>query len=185
MDELSPPFSVPVPLAEIRGAKTKTIVGKAETAEADLLATWLDLRKLRELSFKAKITPIGRDKWRVSVDCVADITQNCVLTLAPVETRINDSFVRMYTEGSQYCSDLDLDFDPTADDPPDPVNETIDIGHAIAESLLLALDPYPRLKGAEFAAINTAPPGIAPIQDAELKPFAGLASLKKAMDDPK
>jgi hypothetical protein len=185
MDELSPPFSVPVPLSELRGAKTRAFVDKVDLAVAEVLGTWLGLRKLRSLSYHAKITPIGRDKWRLSVECTAEVTQSCVLTLAPVEARLIDSFARIYIEGAPLGSKNDLDFDPTADDPPEPVRDAIDIGHAIAESLSLALDPYPRLKGAEFAPVRSAPEGVAPIEDSEVKPFAGLASLRKAMSDQK
>lgn len=185
MEELSPPFSAPVQLAELRGAKTKNILGKTNEEETALLGDWLGLRVLRGLSYKASIAPLGRDKWRLSVEFSADVTQNCVLTLAPVEARLNEKFERVFVEGAQLDSELDLDFDPTAEDPPEPVSHSIDIGHAIAEALALALDPYPRLKGAEFKPVNSTPPGVAPIQDSEVKPFAGLASLKKAMSDQK
>ena len=51
---------------------------------------------------------------------------------------------------------------------------TIDLGAAVADTLALALDPYPRSAGAE-AALKDA--GV--ISEEEAGPFAALAQLKK------
>jgi uncharacterized metal-binding protein YceD (DUF177 family) len=53
----------------------------------------------------------------------------------------------------------------------------IDLGSAIADTLALSLDPYPRSAGAE-AALKEA--GI--LSEAEAGPFAALAQLKKGSD---
>ena len=57
------------------------------------------------------------------------------------------------------------------EDPPDPiVDGKVDLGALAAEFLALALDPYPRKPGAEFAAPEVAEPD---------SPFAELARLAK------
>jgi uncharacterized metal-binding protein YceD (DUF177 family) len=55
---------------------------------------------------------------------------------------------------------------------------TIDLGSALADTLALSLDPYPRSAGAT-AALREA--GI--LSEAEAGPFAALAQLKKGSDD--
>jgi hypothetical protein len=55
--------------------------------------------------------------------------------------------------------------------------EVIDIEDIAAESLVLALPAYPRAAGATFGSEVHAEDGIAPLQDTDLKPFAGLAAL--------
>ena len=64
---------------------------------------------------------------------------------------VEDSFVRTYTSsptGSEREEVVDLD----SDDPPElMLGGVVDIGEAVAETLGLALDPYPRAPGAELA----------------------------------
>jgi hypothetical protein len=47
----------------------------------------------------------------------------------------------------------------------------LDLGAIATEFLLLAIDPYPRKPGAEFAPVKA--------DDASAKPFAALEALKK------
>jgi len=54
----------------------------------------------------------------------------------------------------------------------------IDLGSAIADTLSLALDPYPRSAGAE-AALKEA--GV--LTEAEAGPFAALAKLRRGDSD--
>jgi uncharacterized metal-binding protein YceD (DUF177 family) len=54
----------------------------------------------------------------------------------------------------------------------------IDLGTAIADTLALSLDPYPRSAGAD-AALKEA--GV--MTEAEASPFAALAQLKKGSDE--
>ena len=63
-------------------------------------------------------------------------------------------------------------------DPPDAiVNGAIDLGALAVEFLTLALDPYPRKPGAEFAASDGA--GLADHGDQDSgNPFAALAKLR-------
>jgi len=52
----------------------------------------------------------------------------------------------------------------------------------MAEALALALPDYPRAEGAALDKSTFAAPGTAPLQDADLKPFAGLAALKSKLE---
>ena len=55
----------------------------------------------------------------------------------------------------------------------------IDLAEVAAEALALALPLYPRAPGAELGTLVAAPDGVAPLSDADLKPFAGLAALAR------
>ena len=64
------------------------------------------------------------------------------------------------------------------DDPPDEIiGNTVDLGALAAEFLGLALDPYPRKPGAEFAALTEDPPG-APAAPSKVSPFAILKNAR-------
>jgi hypothetical protein len=53
----------------------------------------------------------------------------------------------------------------------------------LAEALALALPDYPRAPGAELGQAVFAEPGIEPLRDEALRPFAGLAAFKDRLKD--
>jgi len=52
---------------------------------------------------------------------------------------------------------VEVEIDPTDDEPEPLLGETLDIGEVVAEQFGLALDPYPRKTGVEFG-VDTARP---------------------------
>jgi uncharacterized metal-binding protein YceD (DUF177 family) len=88
----------------------------------------------------------------VSGELEAEVTQACVVTLAPVPARISEAFSADFSDQDRRRpADPDLDFE--ADDPPEPIrNGHIDLGELAAEQLALALDPYPKAPGAAVPA---------------------------------
>jgi uncharacterized metal-binding protein YceD (DUF177 family) len=95
----------------------------------------------------------------------ADVVQTCVVSLDPVGQRVEDRFtIRFVPDGRE----------PTDDDPeaPDEIpyqGSMIDLGEAATEQLALALDPYPRLPGAELDPAA---------RDAEPSAFGSLSALR-------
>ncbi|MEM8878603.1 MAG: DUF177 domain-containing protein, partial [Pseudomonadota bacterium] len=75
-----------------------------------------------------------------------DVVQACVVTLEPIEQRIEAEIDVMYFPGADPV-DMDSDVDPLPD-------ESLAIGDLMAEHLALAVDSYPRKIGAEFAEIR-------------------------------
>jgi uncharacterized metal-binding protein YceD (DUF177 family) len=71
------------------------------------------------------------------------------------------------------------------DDSTEPLPEIIDLTEVLREALALALPLYPRAPGAELGEAVFAAPGAAPIRDADLRPFAALASLVRKEDPTK
>ena len=53
------------------------------------IAKTMGLKSLKKLSFEGEISPRGRKDWRLTAKLGASITQNCVVTLDPVNTRID------------------------------------------------------------------------------------------------
>lgn len=117
----------------------------------------------------------------------AKVTQACVVTLAPVTAEIDEAFTLEYDanadpaalDGPDDVEDLedldiaDLEAFLAQPDPPDPlVDGAVDVGEAVAEHLALALDPYPRAPGADFA-------GSIEAESAKESPFKALERLVK------
>lgn len=148
------------------------------------LAESLGLLGLRKLRLSGALRAEGREDWRFDGTLGATVTQPCVVTLEPVVTRIDEPVVRRYLADWPPPEEAEGDeVEMPEDETIDPLGDVIDLGAVMEEALALALPPYPRAEGAELEAGEgrAAPPGETPLEDADLKPFAGLAELKKKM----
>ena len=101
------------------------------------------------------------------------VVQPCSVTGDPVPHRIDEDFaIRFVPDGDESVDEIEL-----SEDDCDTVFYTggaIDLGEAAAETLALALDPFPRSPGAA-AALREA--GV--LSEEEAGPFAALAKLKQ------
>ena len=108
----------------------------------------------------------------------ASLSQSCVVTGEPVPAHVDEAFRLLFMpapEGNRSDEEIELgaaDCDVIFYD-----GGTIDLGAAIADTLALSLDPYPRSAGAE-AALKEA--GV--LSEDQAGPFAGLAQLKAGKD---
>lgn len=143
------------------------------------LAQDLGLLGLHDLLMEGEITPTGRDELVLTARLQARADQACVVTLAPVPARIDEPIRRRYL--ASYIEPEGDEVEMPEDDTLEPLPEVIDLSEVAAEALALALPEYPRAPGAELGEAVHAAPGVAPLTDAALKPFAGLASLAERL----
>jgi uncharacterized metal-binding protein YceD (DUF177 family) len=81
----------------------------------------------------------------------AKITQTCVVSLEPFDTRLDESAALRFVPAASLPENDELELDPESLEGPDEIpyaDDMIDLGAALAEQLGLALDPYPRKPGA-------------------------------------
>ncbi len=94
---------------------------------------------------------------------IADLQQQCVITTEPVTETVDDTFGAWYAEPNkavsfakakrERLSPKERDELPVLEEEEDPemiVDGKIDVGELIVQNLSLALNPYPRVEGAEF-----------------------------------
>ena len=109
---------------------------------------------------------------------VAALVQSCVVTGDPVAAHVDEPFALLFTpEPTTAAPDEEIELGEADCDVVFYDGGSIDLGGAIADTLALSLDPYPRSAGAE-AALKEA--GV--ISEEQASPFAVLAKLKK--DEP-
>ena len=147
----------------------------AETRRA--IADDLSIPHLRKLRFAGELKPQGRNDWTLTANLGATVVQDCVITLDPVTTRIEEPVRR------SYLADLpELDSGEEQEIPEDDSIEAlptaIDLRALITESLALALPAYPQVEGASLGNLSVTEPGKTPLSDADTKPFASLAGLR-------
>ena len=147
------------------------------------LAADLDILEIRKLRFVGALHPEGTADWRLEAQLGATVVQNCVVTLDPVTTRIEEPVIRRFVadlpEDPAPGSEVEL----TADETEEPLGREIDLLAVVSEALALALPAYPRAEGAEHNDSLFAEPGVAPLSDDDMRPFAGLAGLKSKLQD--
>ncbi len=144
------------------------------------LATRLDVSDVRKVRFEGRLEPDGRDDWLLTAHLGATVVQSCVVTLAPVTTRIEEEVERRFLADPPPAPEGEVEM--PEDDSAEPLPDIVELGAVLAEALALALPDYPRAEGAELEEAQFAAPGIAPMTDEDTKPFAGLAGLRDSLD---
>ncbi|WP_413873635.1 YceD family protein [Albidovulum sp.] len=169
------PFSHPFRVAALPARKaTRFDLRPGDTALA-AIAGALGLLGLGALNFRGELRPAGRRDWLLEADLEATVTQACIVTLAPVTSRVTERVIRRYVADLPEPEAEEVEM---ADETVELLPGVIDAGAVMVEALALALPPYPRAEGAEFAAAEARPEGASPLDDEETtRPFAGLADL--------
>lgn len=160
-----------------RRATAFALVPTADERRA--VADALGITGVRKLRFSGQLEPIGRTDWALKADLGATVVQDCVVTLAPVTTRIDETITRSYVADltEPEASEVEMPEDDTVE----PLPAIIDLAQVMIEALALALPLYPRAEGADLGAAVATPQGAAPLTDEDTKPFAGLGALRDSL----
>lgn len=147
----------------------------ATEAELAAIVEEFGLVELRSLAGHLYLRRSG-DLVTIEGRIVAEAVQACVVSLQPVVERIDQKFTRRLMRGQPAePSTVEETIEIGEDDPPDAfAGDSIDVGVVLLEEFALALDPYPRAPGVEFAVPEEA------VVDEPDSPFAVLKSLGKS-----
>lgn len=166
-------FAHRLPLNQIRDGERIEI--SADEGERRQIADRLGLRSLDRLEAHATLDRKGeiiRSRGRLR----ASLCQSCAVTGEPIDAHADEAFdIYFLPEPTASSSDEEVELVEADCDVVFHDGSAIDLGGAIADTLALGLDPYPRSAGAE-AALKEA--GV--LSEAEAGPFAALAKLKRS-----
>jgi len=149
-----------------------------DTERAALLEL-LGLIGLRKMRFTATLAPLDREGWTLDGTVGATVTQPCVATMEPVQTRLDVPVRRTYLpDVAEFALSEELEITADTSDELEPLGTgLIDLGVLATGELALALPSYPRAAGApepeDAPAVDT---------DETHRPFAGLADLKAKLE---
>ena len=146
------------------------------------LARELGLDGLRKLRFHGTLTPLAGKDWALKAKLGATLVQPCIVTGAPVTTRVDVTVSRAYQKDFVMPSEAEAEM--PEDDSVEALPETLDLETVMTEALALNVPDYPRAQGAELGSLTATPPGAEPLRDEDTKPFAGLSALKAKLDEP-
>lgn len=180
--EIMPEFSRIVLVSDLTSTP-KIMQLEANPQECKALAKRFDIVDIHYLRIEASI-------WRkmdTGIICFkgvirSKVVQSCVVSFAPVTTKIEVEFKEFFEEGIPHPMKeeeeiiMDLSMLEDEESPEMITGNNLDIGEIIAQNLSLSLDDYPRAKDADLSNLIEKPQGGA------LSPFAGLSeklNLKK------
>lgn len=143
------------------------------------VAAELGIPAVRKLRLDGRLVPEGRQDWRLEAHLGATVVQDCVVTLAPVTTRIEEDVERRYVVGLPAPEPGEHEMG--ADDV-EPLPSALDLGAVMLEALALALPPFPRAEGVELGEVVVTAPGTEPLTEERARPFAGLGDALKKRD---
>lgn len=172
------PLSHVLPVGALSRATETTFDIAPDGAVREALAAFMRILTIDQLRMKGEIRPLGKEDWIVEGRLTAQVSQACVVSLAPVPQTVDEAIKRLYIPAEEVPEGTEIDLDLEDDEDADTFVDRIDLGHLMIEMLALALDPYPRAGDAALEQTQFAPPGIEPLTDESLKPFAKLAELK-------
>lgn len=168
-------------LSDLAARKATQFDIQPNAAERAVIADELGIIGVKKLRFVGEITPVGKTDWELKAMLGATVVQDCVVTLAPVTSRIDEPVVRIYTAHFEVPNEDEVEM--TVDENVEPLPSVVDLVEVTIEALALALPPFPRLEGAELGNIAVTERGITPMSDDDAKPFAGLGDLRKALEN--
>jgi len=145
--------SYPISISKLPPA-ADTIILKTDKTTKDMLAQACDVDLIKNLEAKFRFK-----RWRkhgVSISCSfhAEIQQECIATLEPVDSHISESFERQFLpeRSSDYkmpeIIDGEMVLDPEADFPDIIESDTINLWDILIEEMILVIDPFPRAEAA-------------------------------------
>lgn len=167
-----------VSLKDLAGEPVRFDLRASAAQEAELRRRF-GLIGLEALQAEGTIYPLqGGTGLHVDGRIRAQVTQNCVVTLEPVEQTVDEKF------SLEFGATLDVLDEATGEmvilpdqEQPEPMPaDGLDVGELVAEQLALAIDPYPRKQGVDLRAVLRQH-GIDP-DAGKQSPFAALAALK-------
>ena len=172
---MSDRFAHQLRLDQVRDGERLDLV--ADDAERASVAKRLDLASIGRLEAHVCLERTG-DVVRAKGRLLASLDQSCVVTGEPVAAHIDEPFAILFVpEPESGGPDDEIELGEADCDTVFHDGAAIDLGGALADTLALSLDPYPRSAGAD-AALKEA--GV--LSEEQASPFAVLAGLKRSSD---
>ncbi|WP_404373457.1 YceD family protein [Sphingomonas sp. MMS24-J45] len=175
MSAVPPPEFSRIERIDTIGAGARTVSISADEAERAALATRFGLLAVDRLEATfsvrreaAGIVAQGR------VDAI--VVQACSVTDEPLPVTVAEEVALRFVTDQEVAAEDEIELDPDALDTMAYDGNGVDLGEAAAETMALALDPFPRGPNAA-AALRAA--GV--ISEEEAKPAGALAGLKSLL----
>lgn len=173
---MKPEFSRPMPVDRVSATGLDEII-EASGEERDALARRFDVPAIHAFTARFTAMPWRRGGIELRGHIEAEVERVSVVSLEPFHTEVREDVVRYFqAENAPGHKPTVLSVESLEDEEPDVISGgSIDLGEIAAESLALALDPYPRKPGEVFSFDEADEPE----QAGRDSPFGVLSRLKE------
>jgi uncharacterized metal-binding protein YceD (DUF177 family) len=155
------------------GAVPLTVEIEASAHERLALAARFGLLEIGALSARAQLS-IGDARPLATGTIIAQVTQACVASGKPVAATLDLPFRLLFVDESTALEAAEIEIRPDDLDEMPFANGMLDLGEAVAQSMALSLDPFPRSR--EAAQVLRAA-GVVPEGEEPRGAFAGLRDI--------
>jgi uncharacterized metal-binding protein YceD (DUF177 family) len=162
------------------GEAPRQVAIEADEAERAALAERFGLVAIGRLEAEAALSRRG-EIVTAAGSVRANVTQSCVATDVPVEAAVEAPFRIDFRPQPEAGADEEIELGESELDVTFYDGGAVDLGEAVAETLSLSLDPWPRAPDAEHALREA---GVKDEEQAarDSSPFAALQGLKDKME---
>lgn len=155
------------------------------------IASAYDLNALHDLEANFTLKPYRKAGVRVVGPIKATISQICVVSLEPFDSKVELEVDRTFEPHSSrprkirdLNDDGEIEIDLESLDPPDVILDgVLDLGAVICEELALSLDPFPRRDGVAFEGGDGEEEDVLEEEPEKPSPFAALQALKEKPEE--
>jgi uncharacterized metal-binding protein YceD (DUF177 family) len=181
-DDRSPAASGPViRVGDLAKGEQRPILVEPGPEARAAIAGALGIDAVKKLRLDGVLAPLGKRDWQFTGQIGATVVQACVVTLAPVTTRIDEPVARRWIADWHEPEGDEVEIPEAVDD--EPLAASIDFGAVMVEALALALPAFPRAEGVVLDTAVFTEPGKTAMSDDDARPFAGLAALRDKLGD--
>lgn len=173
-------ISFPVHVSRLPKSGLEVVI-EADEGQREALAAAHDLRAVNRFVARLDVSAWRRGGVRVTGRVKAVVEQECVVTLEPMISTVDEEVAATYLpEGSRlavpvYSAEGEILLDPEGDDSPEVFSgDTVDVGELAEEFFALGIDPYPRKQGVSLDAGDVDDEKRGPLHDK-------LAALRKKL----
>ena len=177
-------------------ASGKVVKMQADASQLKEIAERLGVAELKSIKAELRLSLKNSGHiLHIEGEFNAEIVQECVMSLQPVESSVSDTFEAWFADHSKAASFTRAKHQMKAmeegdevqvleekDDPEPLVNGQVDLGEVVVQFLSLSIDPYPRAAGMEESPIAEAiqGKGVKQVSPSSLRPnpFAALKNWR-------
>jgi len=163
------------------GVRKKII---ATDKECEEVAKILNVVALRQVKADFAITRWRGAGLKVIADISAEVDQNCVVSLEPVSSGMQEQAEWFFKSEARSKKDIDneavLQIDPLGKDPADLLVEgRVDLWQMLIEHMCLMIDPFKRSASVEFETVYNEVMDPSAPENSKISPFAILKTMGK------
>lgn len=176
MSQAAPEWSAPVALDAIGGTPATHHIEASQEQRA-ALAKRFDIEAIESLSAELNVS---RDGPAVSVSgrVSAQVVQSCVATGDPVSGAIDEKVSLLFVPENTPAADEEVELEEEDCETVFYEGGAIDLGEAAAQTMALALDPFPRSPDADEALREAGA-----LSEKEAGPFGALKALRDKLGE--